>query len=161
MSFEQFLVALTFAAAMGSGLIAGVFFAFSTFIMKALARRPAAEGLAAMQQINIVVINPVFLGAFLGTAALCVITAIGAVVRWGRPGAAYLLTGAVLYLVGTFLVTMFGNVPLNNALARLDPDAADAPQNWANYAGRWTIWNHVRTLAALLAMAAFVAALRA
>lgn len=62
---------LTVAAALGSGLIAGVFFAFSNFVMKALSRVPSAEGLAAMQSINVMVLNPLFLGVFMGTAALC------------------------------------------------------------------------------------------
>ena len=41
------------AAVLGCGLVAGIFFAFSTFVMRALGRRPAGEGIAAMQAINI------------------------------------------------------------------------------------------------------------
>ena len=50
---DQWLFALTLFAALGCGLIAGVFFAFSTFVMKALARLPSGEGMAAMQSINV------------------------------------------------------------------------------------------------------------
>ena len=57
-------------ALLGSALIGGVFFAFSSFIMKALARVPSSEGIAVMQSINVVVINPSFIGAFMGTALL-------------------------------------------------------------------------------------------
>jgi hypothetical protein len=82
---DRVLFVLTLLAALGSGIIAGVFYAFSTFVMKALARLPAEQGAAAMQSINVAVINPMFLGAFLGTALICIGTAIGAFMRWDRP----------------------------------------------------------------------------
>ena len=157
---ESWPVGLTFAATLGSGLIAGVFFAFSSFVMAALRRRPAAEGMAAMQAINIAAINPAFLGVFLGTAAAGAVLGGFAVMRWSRPGAAYLLAGAGLYCVGTFLVTMLFNVPLNNALAKATPGEASAEQLWIRYATRWTLWNHVRTAAAAAAMTLFAMALR-
>ena len=153
------LVGLTLIAALGSGLIAGAFFAFSTFVMKALARLPATGGIAAMQSINVAVINPLFLGVFVGTAAVCVGLSIAALMRWDRPGAAYLVAGAALYVVGTFLVTIMFNVPLNNSLAALKPDDPDAPRRWAGYVSRWTMWNHVRTLAELAALGCFLVAL--
>jgi uncharacterized membrane protein len=154
------LVALTLVAALGSGLIAGVFFAFSTFVMKALARLPAPAGIAAMQSINVVVINPLFLGVFLGTAAVSVAAVVAALMRRDKPGAGYLLAGGALYFVGTFLVTVLLNVPLNNSLATVAPDGPDAPGRWAAYVSRWTAWNHVRTAAALAALGCFVMALR-
>lgn len=149
----------TLAAALGCGLIAGVFFAFSVFVMKALAAIPPAQGITAMQSINVVVINPVFLGTFLGTAALCLALGIRAVLAWQRPGAGWLLAGAALYLVGTLLVTMVCNVPRNDALAAIDPASAGAPEVWAGYVRSWTVWNHVRTIAALAAAAALTIAL--
>jgi len=103
-------------ALIGSALISGVFFAFSSFIMKALARRPALEGIAAMKSINIVVINPVFLGLFMGTTLICLILLVISITKWQMPAAAYFLVGSLFYIVGTFLVTGLGNVPLNNQL---------------------------------------------
>ena len=138
-------------ALLGSALVGGIFFVFSSFVMKALARVPPAEGIAAMQSINVVVINPSFLGAFMGTAALSLGAAGLALADWGRPSAAFFLGGAISYLLGTFLVTMLGNVPLNDQLAAVsatDPGALDV---WKLYLGRWTMWNHVRTAAALAA----------
>jgi len=154
------LFALTLLAALGCGLIAGVFFAFSAFVMKALARLPPGEGIAAMQSINVAVLNPWFLGAFFGTAAACVVALISSLLRWHEPGAVYLVVGAVLYLAGSLLVTMVCNVPRNEALAaiaRADPEAAS---RWAGYVASWTAWNHVRTAAALAAAASFSIALR-
>jgi uncharacterized membrane protein len=157
---EQLLFGLALVAALGCGLIAGVFFAFSTFVMTALARRPSAEGIAAMQSINVVVLNPMFLGAFLGTAAVCGAAVVAGLLRWQDPGAPYWLAAGVLYLVGTFLVTIAFNVPRNNALAAVSPTAPEAADVWTRYVRGWTAWNHVRTAAALAAAAAFSIALR-
>lgn len=147
------LSVLTLAAALGCGLIAGVFFAFSTFVMKALARLPAAQGIAAMRSINVVVINPWFMAPFFGTGAACVALAIWALARWEAPGAEYRLAGGLLYVVGTIGVTMAFNVPRNNALTRVDPASNEGARLWAAYVTGWTAWNHVRTAAALLAAA--------
>ena len=157
---EQVLVVLTFVAAVGAGIIGGVFYAFSTFVMRALGRLPAHEAVAAMQSINVAVINPLFLGVFLGTAAASLGVAVGAVARWGRPGSVYLLAGALLYVVGTFGVTIACNVPLNNALAAVAPADAAAAQAWTRYLTRWTMWNHVRTAAAVASTVLLVLALR-
>jgi uncharacterized membrane protein len=150
---------LTFIAALGSGLVAGIFFAFSNFVMKALARVPPAQGVAAMQSINVVVLNKWFFAVFFGTAVCCLALAIASFVRWQRPGAGYLLAGSLLYLIGTILVTIACNVPLNDALAAVDPSSADAGHVWTNYLKNWTAWNHVRTIAALVAAGSFTLAL--
>lgn len=156
---ERFLTIVTFASALGAGVIGGVFFAFSSFVMGALARLPAAQGIAAMQSINIVVINPLFLGAMFGTGAACLGLIPGALLRWQSAGAAYVLAGAAIYLVGCILVTMVCNVPRNNALATWDPNAAEAAGLWSDYVSSWTLWNHVRAAASVLAAALFILAL--
>ena len=145
--------AVTLVAALGCGLMAGVFFAFSSFVMKALARLPSAEGIAAIQSINVAVINPVFLGAFLGTAAACVLVILSTLLQWHEPRCTYLLVGGALYLVGTFLVTMLYNVPKNEALAAVAPASPDSASLWASYLTSWTAWNHLRAGAALAAAA--------
>lgn len=131
--------------------MAGVFFAFSTFVMRALGRLPAAQGIAAMQSINLTVIRPSFLFVFVGTALTCVAVAVAAVRAWERPGAGCLLLGSMLYVVGTFLVTILCNVPRNDALAAVDPTSAAGAGLWTAYLAGWTAWNHVRTAAALAA----------
>ena len=137
------------AAVLGTAIVGGVFFAFSSFIMKALARVPSPEGIAAMQSINVVVINPSFLGAFMGTALLSVGVVVLALLNLDEPSAMFFLGGAVSYFAGTFLVTMFGNVPLNNRLASVSPPDPAAAEVWAHYLERWTMWNTVRTVAAI------------
>ena len=153
---NSLLFVLTLCSVLGCGLMAGVFFAFSTFIMRALARLQPAQGIEAMQSINRTVINPWFLGVFLGTAAICILLAGTALWQWQQPCATYLLAGSLLYLIGTALVTMVFNVPMNNAMERVDPASNDAAGHWASYLARWTAWNHVRTTAALLGAASFM-----
>jgi uncharacterized membrane protein len=150
---------LTLIAALGCGLIAGVFFAFSSFVMRALGRLPASGGIAAMQWINVAVLNPVFLGVFVGTAVVCVLAMVAALLRWNDHQSVCMLVGGALYVVGTFLVTVVFSVPWNNALAAVAADDPGAANVWAKYRVRWTAWNHVRTAAALAAAALFMLAL--
>ncbi|MGH9027530.1 MAG: DUF1772 domain-containing protein [Acidimicrobiia bacterium] len=155
-----FLYVLTVVAALGCGLAAGALFAFSSFVMKALARLPAAQGIAAMQSINLQAPTPWFMTALFGTAAVCVALVVTSFVVGDEPYALYLLIGGGLYLVGTILLTIAYHIPRNNALAIVDPDGADAARDWARYVVRWTAWNHVRVAAALAAAAVLTAGLR-
>ena len=151
---------LTFAAVLGSGLVAGIFFAFSTFVMRALGQLPANQGIAAMRAINVTVLNPWFFLAFFGTAAVCLPVAFLALGSAAGMHRTYLLAGCALYLLGCLLVTVAFNVPMNNRLASADADSSGAKALWANYLSRWTLWNHVRTAASLAAAGLFAMALR-
>jgi uncharacterized membrane protein len=152
------LVALTICAALGSGVVAGVFFAFSTFVMPALARLPPEQGIAAMQSINVTALNRWLMSALFGTAGLCVWLAVASLTSRSDPGAGLRLGGSTLYLVGAILVTIACNVPRNEALAAVRPDAAEALQLWPRYLAEWVAWNHVRTGAALAASALLILA---
>jgi uncharacterized membrane protein len=138
-------------AVVGCGLMAGVFFAFSTFVMKALARLPAETGIAAIQSINAVAVKSWFLAAFLATAAACTFVLFTAFGRWGESSANCLLAGCAVFLIGTFLVTVIFNVPMNNALAALPSAGSDHAAHWGRYVAGWTAWNHVRTITSLAA----------
>lgn len=152
-------IAVPMAAALGSGLMGGVFFAFSVFVMRALARLDAPAGIAAMQSINRAVLNPLFMAAFFGTAAACLIVILASSWRWREPGAILLAAGGATYLVGGVLVTMACNVPLNRALAEVAPDERESAARWSYYLERWTAWNHVRTVACLVASALLIIAI--
>ncbi|MGY2080527.1 anthrone oxygenase family protein [Modestobacter sp. SYSU DS0657] len=143
-------------AALGAGLVAGAFAVFSLMVMPALAALSANAGVAAMQSVNRTALRPAFLTLLLGTAALCLATGVRELVGDGRPA---LLAGAAAYLVGVVGVTVAGNVPLNEVLARLDAGSSAAGERWPGWVRRWTGWNTVRALAgtaaaALLAVAA-------
>jgi uncharacterized membrane protein len=155
------LLILTLLSATGAGLVAGIFFAFSAFVMTALGRLSAPNGISAMQSINVAVLNPVFFSVFFGTGAVSLALAIAALVRWSAPDALYPLVGALLYVVGCVLVTVVFNVPLNNKLKAVDPESSDGASLWSAYLTTWTAWNTVRTVASLAASVLFTLAMRA
>jgi len=148
---DDLVYALTLVSALGCGLVAGWFFAFSNHIMKSLGRMPEAQGIAAMQEINIAVINPWAMTALFGTALTCITLAVLSVVEGNEPEVYYPLAGSAVYVVGTVLVTMALNVPRNEALAAVDPASAEGAEIWRRFLSEWTFWNHVRTVAALVA----------
>jgi uncharacterized membrane protein len=108
-----------------------------------------------MQSINITVLNPWFLGVFLGTAVVCILLLVWSFFLGSQSGSVYLITGSAFYLIGCLMVTGIFNVPKNEALAKVNALAADSERHWHNYVDKWTDWNHVRTVASLLAAACF------
>lgn len=157
----SWLFILTFVALLGSGLIAGLFFAFSSFVMKGLSNLPPEEGISAMQSINAAVYNPLFMIAFVGTGAVSLFLIGVSVFNSESPFALYLLSAGLLYAVGSVGVTGAVNVPLNKSIAAVDPKSPAGVQAWLHYLLRWVFWNHVRTFCSLLACAGFVFALLA
>ncbi len=149
---------LALSAALGSGLIAGVFFAFSSFIMQSFSKLPANQAIAAMNTINVVILNSLFMVVFVGTAAVCAVLGVVAFIKWSQPGSVFLLIGGLLYLIGSIVVTGAFNVPLNDALAAVTPERATT-EAWKQYLEPWMVWNHVRTATSLLASLAFIIAL--
>jgi uncharacterized membrane protein len=156
---NDFYTIVVFLCALGCGLNSGVFFAFSTFVMQGLARLAPSEGINAMKAINVTAVTPVFMSLLFGTAALCALAIVLALVAWGRPGSLLALLGGLTYIAGAILVTMLGNVPLNNALGRVASADAAGVATWNRYVRDWTRWNHVRTIACAAAMVLFVLAL--
>jgi len=100
-----------------------------------------------------------FMPIFLGSTLTSLVLAVVSLGRWQQPGAMAQLAGGVIYVVGMFACTMFINVPLNNALAAVDPASSGGGAVWAHYLHAWTWWNHVRTAASLVATALFIGAL--
>jgi uncharacterized membrane protein len=141
---------LVIAAIVGCGLVSGLLFAFSVVIMRALMQLLPEMGMQAMQRINTVIINPMFLLAFLGTSVLCI--AVAAIAVFGEPhlGSRWLLAGAVAYLLGPVGITLVFNIPLNNQLASTPLN--EAQTEWPKYASAWLRWNHVRTALGALGM---------
>lgn len=139
---------LLILSTLGSGMMAGLFVSFSTFIMKALASLKPAEGMKAMQAINRVIIRPSFLIVFMGTGVIliltCFVTSTQHQVFW------YLLVATISYVVACLASTIAFNVPLNNRLDSFNSDQPEGLDFWEYYLTRWTQWNHVRSAACLL-----------
>ena len=154
------LFIITLLSAMGAGISAGLYFIFSNTVMNALSKLKPPQGIAAMQSINRVILNPIFFLVFIGTAITSLIILISLFWTWGQPGSVYLLAGSLLYLIGTILVTVLFNVPRNEALDKEEPESQRAAELWASYLTEWTFWNHVRTVACMLGLIAFILAIR-
>lgn len=150
---------LAFVSALGAGLMAGFFYAFSGLVMPALARRPAREAIAAMQTINVVVLNPLFFAMFFGTALTGAALGVLMAVRPPAFESIAAIGAALVYLVGSIGVTIAKNVPLNEELKAASPEAPAAAALWTRYLKVWVFWNTVRTLACAAASAGFMLAL--
>src|SRR4030088_2515842 len=114
---QPVITGLLWFSAIGCGLLGGLCFAFSTFIMAALSRIAQASGIMAMNAINVVIVQSLFMPLFIGTTLSSLVLAIAALLRWGQPGASAMLVGGVLYVVGMFVCTAVIHVPMNDALA--------------------------------------------
>jgi len=150
---------LLWFSAIGCGLLAGLYFAFSAFIMRALGRIEPPAGAVAMNAINSAILRSAFMPLFVGSTLSCLLIAIVGLIDPGQPGAAAMAAGGIVYVAGMFGVTMAFNVPLNNALA--SADGAHLGQIWSRYLKVWTLWNHVRTSASTASLAMFILAIGA
>lgn len=149
--------ALLLVSAISSALVAGIFYAFSSFVMPALGRLSDARGSDAMNAINVAVYAPSFMILFVGTALLSAVLAVWSLFSIGNLESQLVLAGSLLYLVGCFGVTMRFNVPLNRQLAEINSGGGNV--SWQKFLREWTTWNTVRTFGAGLASALFILAL--
>ncbi|MDV8024164.1 DUF1772 domain-containing protein [Rhodococcus sp. IEGM 1330] len=152
---DRMLAVAAAVAAVGCGLVAGVLLAFSISVLPGLATLPVPDAIAAMQRFNAAILNPVFLGLFFGTAVSCTLAAI-LTVSTSRGSPVLVVSGAVLYVLGCSAITAVLNVPLNDALAGVDPGSAAGAQAWQNFTDKWTRWNNIRTVAATAACAVLI-----
>jgi uncharacterized membrane protein len=141
----ELFVLICGAAVVLSGLVAGVFMAFSDFVMKSLAAATPAAGIESMQIINRKVYGSVFLVLLLGMAPVSLGIAVYAIFAVSGPASGWLIAGGTIYVTGVFVVTIACNVPMNKRLDAMDLNVPGTESYWASYASSWTRWNHVRS----------------
>ncbi|MGB5474711.1 MAG: anthrone oxygenase family protein [Gammaproteobacteria bacterium] len=141
----------------GAAIITGLLFAFSNFVMRALADLPNDKGMFAMQRVNERILNPVFLILFLGTPTLCALIAFKSAQQLDSSGSLLLFIGALAYFIGPFGITVLFNVPLNNKLAEAEQSVAD--DVWPVYQKKWLYWNHFRTCIGVVSIVLLAAGL--
>jgi uncharacterized membrane protein len=150
MVFDSILPYIVIAAIVGAGVVTGLLFAFSNFMMRALAELQPDHGMFAMQQINEKIINPLFLFFFLGTPLLCLMIAGYCLLHLNDTHSVLLLFGSIGYIIGPFGITVRCNVPLNDKLAAIQPtEGADL---WSHYQVNWQRCNHIRTYIGLVSI---------
>jgi uncharacterized membrane protein len=154
----NWIVYVCLALGLSSALVAGVFQAFSDFIMRGLVLAEAQGGIESMQHINTTVLRSVFLVTFLALVPTTLILAVYAMFKLSGVGQVLIVAAAIIYLVTVFGVTIFGNVPMNERLATLTYTSVEANAYWSTYGRVWTAWNHVRTIGAAAAAICFLLA---
>lgn len=155
---ETLVVVLLALAAVGAGLAAGVFYAFSGFVVQGLDLLPAPEAARAMRSVNVTAVRPPLLLVLFGTAVVAVVVAVVAAVDGAR-GAGWAVAGATVYLVTVVGVTAAANVPRNTALAAAPAQDDALARAWWAFRPGWAAWNHVRTAGGTVAAALLVVAL--
>lgn len=156
-SFHRYVTASTAAL---SGITGGVLFAFSAFVMPGLRRIPVPAAVRAMQAINLAAPRSALMVPLLGSALGSLVVGIRAVAARDASNRTLLVLGAAAGLAA-FVVTATFHIPRNDALARLDPDAAGTVGAWLRYASQWTLGNHVRAALALAAAGTMLVGRRA
>jgi uncharacterized membrane protein len=158
---DAWLRALTVVGAVSTGPMAGVFLAFSTAVMPALARLDGERGCETMQRINKAIVNPLFLVVFLGCGLVGAALAVSSIWTWDQAGAGLRLAGGLLAFGGGLVFTAVYHVPRNNALDAVGCGTPEAVAEWARYLREWVPANHVRGLACTLSLVLLLLALGA
>ncbi|MEO9601168.1 anthrone oxygenase family protein [Parasphingorhabdus sp.] len=155
------ITATLWFATISVGIMAGVYFTFSAFVLQSLDAAGRPVGMLAMQSINRIILRSLFLPLFFLSSLACLLLAVFGVMQWGNAGAWQMVGGGALYVLGMLVVTMVGNVPLNNALEATDAAGPDAEAMWRRYMQRWLPWNHVRTVSCTVALILLIAGIAA
>ena len=151
----DYLNLIAWLVAVSSGLMAGTYFAFSSFIMQSLKALDGLEGMRTMNSINEVILRSMFMPLFFVSTVLALALAGGGLWTWGESDSLWATVAGSIYVIGMFGVTAAFNVPLNNALAKAENNS-NAEQVWAHYLTMWTRWNSVRAVTSLLTFAACI-----
>ena len=152
MMFGSLIALPLIIASLGAGLMAGVYFAFSTFIMRSLNQLGAVQAANAMNAINEVILRSWFMTLFFGTTLLYAVLAGFAVFNADLAGRWWIFAAGLIYVVGMFMCTALFNVPLNNRLAAASDDSVKT-ETWKHYFIYWTRWNHMRAVCSLVSAA--------
>ncbi|WP_419698302.1 DUF1772 domain-containing protein [Mucilaginibacter sp. NFX135] len=142
--------------ATATALIAGLFYGYTCSVNLGLGKLTDSEYIAAMNSINVQILNPLFFASFMGTLLLLPLSAyLNYTPGMNNTRFILLVSAALVYVIGVFGVTMFGNVPLNDALARLNAETASAKDLSAYrtmFEEPWNFLHNIRTLANVISL---------
>ena len=143
---------------LNAALVGGVFQSFSDFVMRGLMQGAAASGVETMQGINRTVFRSVFLTTFFLLVPATLAMAYVAFTQFDGAAQRLIILGAIAYILLVFVVTIVGNVPMNERLAKLPANSAEAARYWEIYGQNWTRWNHIRTFGSIVTAGSFLIA---
>ena len=130
-------------------VITGVFVDFSITIVPSLREMQPKEHILAMQIINRKIINLPFITSFMGLAVLLPITTY---LHRDTVQFPFLIVASALYIIGNIIITIGGNIPLNDQLDTVVSETlteTEAEQIRSDYHGigsRWMRLHNFRTL---------------
>ena len=136
--------------ALNAALVGGVFQSFSDFVMRGLMQASATGGIESMQGINRTVFRSVFLTTFFILVPATLAMGYYAYGHLGGSAQRLIIFGSAAYIILVFGVTIIGNVPMNEKLAKLPASSSEAAQYWEVYAKNWTQWNHLRSIGSII-----------
>ena len=144
--------------ALWSAIVGGAFSAFSEFVMSALLNAEPASGIEVMQHINRDVIKTQFVAGILSIAVFSMLFALYSLAAFDGAAMVTLILAALVYVPSVFLMTMLGNVPMNNRLDSVDQTSVEAQNYWMEYGAKWTRLNHFRSLGSVLTAGLYIIA---
>jgi len=148
---DNILFSAVIFAAISTAMMAGIYFAFSGFVMSGLKQVGAENAVSTMNAINQVILRSWFMPLFFGSTLTTVLILIIAMINWQQSNSTLLIFASTIYFLGMFLCTVFFNVPLNKHLLATESSNNTINQTWSHYVKYWTRWNHLRTLTSLFA----------
>lgn len=142
-----------------TGLLAGLFYGYQCSVINGLGRLGNREYLLAFQHVNSAILNPVFFLSFIGSLIVMIVTTM-VMYRSGNTALfPYLLAATAIYAIGVFGITIACNVPLNNAVAALNIQAATSEEIGRmrlGFEAKWNKWHLIRTVASTISFAILV-----
>ncbi|MEP6597526.1 MAG: anthrone oxygenase family protein [Ginsengibacter sp.] len=153
---------LLFLSVFLSALIMGLLYGYACSVNPGLNKLTDSEYLRAMQSINKEILNPFFFISFMGTLMILPVT------TWYSKSHAtltcfyLLLAASIIYIIGVVGVTAFGNIPLNNALAKfniLSATSSDLSKQRSLFEASWNRYHLIRTLFSVLTTALTITAI--
>lgn len=142
-----------------TGLMGGIYLAFSAVIIKSLNDLPGLQAAQAMNSINDVIVNTVFMPIFFGTTLWYAGLIVWSFADWQEGTSTLIVCASAIYIVGMFFVTAFGNVPMNNQLKILSNKENLLVAYWSQYQRSWTQLNHIRSISCLISCTLLICAL--
>eukprot|EP00521_Asterionellopsis_glacialis_P020375 CAMPEP_0195330872 /NCGR_PEP_ID=MMETSP0708-20121125/12310_1 /TAXON_ID=33640 /ORGANISM="Asterionellopsis glacialis, Strain CCMP134" /LENGTH=198 /DNA_ID=CAMNT_0040399261 /DNA_START=72 /DNA_END=665 /DNA_ORIENTATION=+ len=151
---ESHLETIMFTSVILEAMAGGIIFIFSNTIMRTFAKFDADIGIKMMNELNILIVNPLFAFVFFGG----LISAYPAKVmmmkadQFSKPARYYALASTLVFFFGEFLVTLTQNIPRNNALLAVDPYSEEGIKYWeSDFLGGWVAWNTARCVFSVIA----------
>lgn len=134
-----------------TGLSAGLCFTWTNAVTTGIAKLNNLEYLQAFQEMNRAIINLTFMIVFFGS---CILQIVAIFMFKNMPSSflIHIITASLLYFLGVVLVTIFGNVPLNELLDKThlaQANLEDLQHLRTHFEANWNRLHLIRTITSI------------